>query len=302
MENKYVLMVHGGAGAVSNNEAYREGMKRALQEGERILQSGGSALDAVERSVSVLEDDPVFNAGKGSVLNEDGEVEMDASIMEGKTLHAGAVAGVRGVKNPVSLARAVMEKTQHVFLIGDGAMAFAKSIGAPHMPNEYFLTDARIKQLAEAKKSDHVVLDHSSVSEKKYGTVGAVARDKNGMLAAATSTGGIVNKKFGRVGDTPLIGAGTYADNTTCAVSATGFGEQFIRTVLAKTIADLVEYRGLSASDAAKAGIACLVEKVQGLGGVIVIDAKGGYGSAYSTPGLAHGFVTEGESPQCHLK
>lgn len=298
---QYSLMVHGGAGKVAQLDAYKAGMTKAIEIGQSILASGGTALDAVVAAVTVLEDDPSFNAGRGSVLDEGGRVEMDASVMEGDRLRAGAVAGIREIKNPVSLARAVMEKTQHVMLIGEGAMQFARLAGVETAPPEYFITDARRLQLAEAQKSGTVVLDHDSLIEQKFGTVGAVARDVQGNLAAATSTGGIVNKKFGRVGDTPLIGAGTYADNRTCAVSATGFGEQFIRTVFAKTIADFIVRDGISAQEAADKGVAYLVERVNGLGGAIVIDAHGRLGVAFSTPGLAHAFVAPDGSIVCRF-
>ncbi len=288
MDGRYALMVHGGAGHISNADAYRAGLTRAIEAGKIVLDSGGTALDAVVASTAALEDDPVFNAGKGSVLNESGNVEMDASVMDGKALMAGAVAGVHNIKNPIRMARAVMEHSEHVMLIGEGAMKFAAEQGVEHMPDDYFITDARKEQLVAAKQQGKIVLDHGDVlAEKKFGTVGAVARDTMGNLAAATSTGGVVNKKYGRIGDTPVIGAGTYADNQTCAVSATGYGEQFLRTVLAKTIADIRHYEKCSAQDAADKGIAYLVEKVHGLGGVIVIDGEGGIGSAYSTPGFA---------------
>lgn len=294
-------MIHGGAGKSADPAAYEAGMRRALEAGEAILKTGGSALEAVVRAVTVLEDEPAFNAGRGSVLNEDGKVEMDASVMEGKEMNAGAVAGVHNVKNPVQLARAVMEKSEHVMLAGDGAMKFAQNIGTELMPDEYFITEYRIEQLAQAQKASKVVLDHGDVvAEKKIGTVGAVAKDVAGNLAAATSTGGIVNKKFGRVGDTPIIGAGTYADNATCAVSSTGYGEQFIRTSLAKTVSDFVQFKQLPAQEAAEAGISYLVEKVQGLGGVIVIDAEGNIGAAHSTPGLAYGYLGD-DGPICRF-
>ena len=290
----FSLMIHGGAGKQPDEATTSASLLAVLSEVREMLDGGASALDAVERAVALLEDDPLYNAGRGSVLNEEGEVEMDASIMEGAELRAGAVAGVTLVKNPVRLARLVMEKSEHVLLIGRGAEAFGKRTGAQFAPREYFILPHREAQLKEAQKADKIVLDHGDVlTERKFGTVGAVARDRAGTLAAATSTGGIVNKRFGRVGDTPLIGCGTYADNETCAVSATGFGEQFIRTAMAKATSDLVAFQSLSAQAAADEAVAYLVRKVKGLGGLIVVDASGRLGAAHSTPGLVHGYLDE---------
>lgn len=297
-QNSISLMIHGGAGEVANKEEYLVSMRRVLLHGQKLLNAGISAFETVESCVVLLEDDSLFNAGYGSVLNEMGFVELDAAIMDGQSLNAGAVACVRNIKNPIKLARLILEKSEHVFLIGEGATAFGKLYGIELAVDSYFITDHRVRQLEEAKKRGKVVLDHSALSEdnqKKFGTVGAVARDINGNLAAASSTGGIVNKRFGRVGDTPVIGSGIYADNETCAVSATGYGEQFLRTVLAKTIADIVYYEKCSAQQAAEAGIAYLVKKVQGLGGIIIVDREGNTGSAFSTPGLARGWIHNGE-------
>lgn len=291
----YSLMIHGGAGAIFEPDKYRPSMQAILAEGEKALQAGKSALDVVELCARLLEDDPLYNAGKGSVLNANGEVEMDAGIMDGRTISAGAVAAVRLVRNPISLARKVMEQTEHVLLATEGALAFARLVGEPLEPSAYFETEARRQQLINAQKTEAVVLDHSVIQEKKFGTIGAVAQDKEGNLAAATSTGGLTNKKFGRVGDTPLVGAGVFADNETCAVSTTGIGEQMMRTVLAKTISDLMAYKGLDAEQAAKQGIATFVRRVNGIGGAIVIDKNGNCFGAYSSPSMLYGWVKEGE-------
>lgn len=296
MKRKYSLMIHGGAGMSRNIEEYAPSLRRILEAGEKMLASDSPSLDVVEQCVSMLEDDPLYNAGRGSVLNSQGEIEMDASIMNGKNLSAGAVAAVRNIKNPVRLARMVMEKSQHVMLTAEGAMEFARGNNILTMPDEYFLTEDRRLQWEKAVAENTIALDHSLSQDKnkKLGTVGAVAMDTFGNLAAATSTGGLVNKKYGRVGDTPIIGAGVYSDNETCAVSATGIGEHFIRTVLAKTISEIVRHQNVNASEAAKMGIEYLVRKVNGLGGVIVIDKDGRCGSAFSTPTMIHGTVCEG--------
>lgn len=296
MKRKYSLMIHGGAGMSHNMDEYAPSIRTILETGEKMLASNCSALDVVEHCVALLEDEPLYNAGRGSVLNSRGEIEMDASIMSGYDLSAGAVAAVRGIKNPVCLARMVMEKSRHVMLIADGAMEFARENKVLAMSTEYFLTEERRSQWQKSVEEDAIVLDHSpsQVKNKKLGTVGAVAMDSLGNLAAATSTGGLVNKKYGRVGDTPIIGAGVYADNETCAISATGIGEHFIRTVLAKTISEIIRHKGVNASEAAKIGIKYLTQKVEGLGGVIVIDKDGHCGSAFSTPTMIHGSVVEG--------
>lgn len=300
----YSLMIHGGAGLLKGipdelQQSYHSSLKSILEAGKKMLQDGRCAFDVVEHCVMLLEEDPLFNAGRGSVLNEEGSVEMDAAIMDGATLKAGSVAGIRNVKYPIHLARLVMEQTEHVMLIGSGAHDFAKTQDIVFEDDAYFLTEHRKKQWEEAKKQNHVVLDHDTAKpeEKKFGTVGAVARDSNGNLAAATSTGGIVNKKFGRVGDSPIIGAGVYADNRTCAVSATGYGEQFIRTVLSKTISDCIYFKGVNAQQAADEGIAYLVDSVKGLGGVIVIDSKGAQGCAFSTRGMIRGWIDDNNEP-----
>ncbi|PZD71638.1 Isoaspartyl peptidase [Acaryochloris thomasi RCC1774] len=301
MSNSYSLMVHGGAGALQHikregNEAeFERSICGILEQGRKILEQEGTALDAVEYCAALLEDDPLYNAGRGSVLNEYGEVEMDAALMNGVDLSAGAVASIKGIKNPISLARQVIEHSEHVMLAGHGAMKFAEFHNIKFWPEHYFITDARVRQLKEAQKLGRMVLDHEDTEEpqEKFGTIGVVARDLEGNLAAGTSTGGIVNKRWGRVGDTPVIGAGVFADNTTCAVSATGYGEQFLRTVLAKTIADLIDFQGLNAHDAAAAGIGYLVSKVNGLGGVIVIDRQGRCAARHSTSGMIYGWIEQ---------
>ncbi len=293
----YTIAIHGGAGALSDTSKYEGSIRNILNALKSDAESGMGALDLVEMAVVLLEDDPIFNAGKGSVLNAEGGVECDAAIMDGRDLEAGAVAAVSGVKNPISLARKVISESPHVMLIGDGAGVFAEQVNLERKDLDYFVTEEREKQLEEAIKTGQIVLDHSDteiVEEKKLGTVGAVAIDGEGNLAAATSTGGIVNKRFGRVGDTPIVGAGVYAENETCAVSATGYGEQFIRTTIAKHIAEIIRYKNLSAQEASDEGIKFLVEKAQGLGGVIVIDRNGNIGVSHSTPIILGGSVSDG--------
>lgn len=308
MAKNFSLIIHGGAGALEqikregNEMEYMESIYRILEGGRQILAAGGSALDAVEHCAIQLEDDPLYNAGHGSVLNEYGEVEMDAAIMDGNTFDAGAVAGITSIKNPTVLARQVLEKSEHVMLIGKGAREFAKFCGLPRMTNSYFVVDARVRQWRAAQKVGGMMLDHEAVKpSQKLGTIGAVAKDCAGNLAAATSTGGIVNKRWGRVGDSPIIGAGVFADNDTCAVSATGYGEQFQRTVLCKMIADFVYFQGMDAPAAATAGIDYLVKKVQGLGGVIVIDRMGKCAAGHSTSGMIYGWIEQSGETLCKL-
>lgn len=302
MRCAYSLMVHGGAGALDNvNDEktavrYLDSIRRILEHGREVLSLGGSALQAVEQCATLLEDDPIFNAGCGSVLNEDGRVEMDAAIMDGQTLQAGAVAAVDGIANPVQLARLVMTESEHVMLIGEGAMRFADHCEMPRVPANYFYTEDRIAQLKEAQRRHKMMLDHDEAEEgvsedQKYGTIGAVAFDSNGNLAAATSTGGIVNKRKGRVGDSPIVGAGLYADNETCAVSCTGYGEEFMRTVLAKTVSDFIFMQGMDASEAADAAIEYLRRRVNGRGGLITIDNEGRCASRFTTRKMIHGWI-----------
>ncbi|MGD1941370.1 MAG: isoaspartyl peptidase/L-asparaginase family protein [Leptolyngbyaceae cyanobacterium] len=308
MPDNFSLMIHGGSGALAHirregSEAdFMESLHRILEGGREVLAKNGSALDAVEYCAIALENDPLYNAGHGSVLNEYGEVEMDAAIMDGQDLAAGAVAGITNIKNPIGLARRVLAKSEHVMLIGKGAMEFAKLWEVEVMTDDYFVVDARIRQWRDAQKAGGMMLDHEDAEpQHKFGTIGAVARDAQGNLAAATSTGGIVNKRWGRVGDSPIVGAGVFADNTTCAVSATGYGEQFQRTVLCKMISDFIYFKGMDAGEAATAGIEYLVEKVQGLGGVIVIDRHGRCATGHSTSGMIYGLIERGGESICRL-
>jgi len=315
MENKpimsqsgvYSLMVHGGAGALDNVKddktavRYLESIRGVLEHGREVLVLGGSALQAVETCASLLEDDPVFNAGCGSVLNENGRVEMDAAIMDGRDLSAGAVAAIDNITNPVQLARLVMTESEHVMLIAEGAMRFADRCGVERAPENYFYTPDRVEQLNQARLMHKMMLDHDNTEEdsedQKYGTIGAIALDAEGNLAAATSTGGIVNKRMGRVGDSPIIGAGVYADNETCAVSATGYGEEFMRSVISKTIADFIFMKDMNAAEATRAGIDYLTRKVEGRGGVIVIDRHGNCASGFTTKKMIHGWIEKGGEP-----
>ncbi|MET0070841.1 MAG: isoaspartyl peptidase/L-asparaginase family protein [Candidatus Thiodiazotropha sp.] len=301
MQETFSLMVHGGAGALDNVKdnktalRYLQSIRTVLEHGREILSMGGSALEAVESCASQLEDDPVFNAGCGSVLNESGKVEMDAAIMDGRDLSAGAVAAVSNIANPVQLARLVMAESEHVMLISEGAMKFADHCGMKLTPDHYFFTPDRIQQLEQARLQHRIMLDHDdsdeASEEQKYGTIGAVARDLDGNLAAATSTGGIVNKRIGRVGDSPIVGAGVFADNQTCAVSTTGFGEDFMRTVLAKTVSDAMEFLDYDARGAVDYGIQYLLRKVKGRGGMIVIDRQGNCAADTTTKKMIHGWI-----------
>jgi len=307
-QDGFSLMVHGGAGALDNvNDErtavrYLESVRVVLEHGREILACGATAVEAVESCASLLEDDPLFNAGCGSVLNENGKVEMDAGIMDGRDLAAGAVAAIGNIANPIQLARLIMDGSEHVLLIGEGALHFAQHCGLKLTPDHYFFTRDRIKQLEEARLRGRIMLDHDNEGdEQKYGTIGAVARDRNGNLAAATSTGGIVNKRMGRVGDSPIIGAGVYADNATCAVSATGYGEEFMRAVFAKTIADAIDFRQLDARGGVDFGIDYLRRKVNGRGGVICIDHQGNCASGLTTPKMIHGWIEHGGETICRF-
>lgn len=295
--HNYALAIHGGAGTILKSTmtpekelAYKTGLQDAIEAGESILKSGGSAFDAVETAIIKLENNPLFNAGKGAVFTNNGTHEMDASIMNGKDLMAGAVAGVQGVKNPIALARAVMEQSEHVLLTGNGAMEFAKKVNAPFENEEYFFVQLRYDQLQQAKQSNSMILDHTEDKiehgEKKFGTVGCVALDLTGNLAAGTSTGGMTNKKFGRVGDSSIIGAGTYANNNTCAISCTGHGELFIRSVVAYDISCLMEYKNLSLKEACDIVVMDKLVKIGGEGGLIALDAKGNIVLPFNSDGM----------------
>jgi beta-aspartyl-peptidase (threonine type) len=290
-----VFVIHGGAGVVAKEvtpekeKAIRADLQRALETGYAVLTSGGSSLDAVSRAIVLLEDSPLFNAGKGAVFNHDGRNELDASIMDGATLRAGSVANVHKVKNPILLARAVMEKSQHVMLVGDGAEAFAESIGMTLVDPKYFYTQERWQQLQDALKAEQAE-KADPAKAPHHGTVGAVALDKAGHLAAGTSTGGMTNKRYGRVGDSPVIGAGTYA-NAKCAVSATGWGEFYIRANAAHDICARVEYRNAPVAQAADEVVMGVVPKLGGDGGVIALDADGNFATPFNTEGMYRGWI-----------
>lgn len=300
------LLIHGGAGTIlpesmtpEKEAAYRGGLSKALEAGYAILSGGGPALLAVEEAVKVLEDNPLFNAGKGAVFTHDKKHELDAAIMDGKTLKAGAVAGVTNIKNPVNLALKVMRDSDYVLLTGEGAQQFAAQHGVKQIETSYFYTDLRYQQLLQIIDSKKSVLDHNVAvpqlgeDHKKFGTVGAVALDSEGNLAAATSTGGLTNKQFGRVGDSPIIGAGTYANNETCAISATGQGETFIRHVVAYDISCLMAYRGLSLGEACKLVVEKINKADPECGGVIALDAKGNFCFEFNTIGMYRGFIDQ---------
>ncbi len=301
-ERRYGLVIHGGAGVIeraamspAREAEYRAALNQALQAGYAVLDRGGPALEAVTAAINIMEDNPLFNAGKGAVFNADGICELDASIMDGRTQAAGAVAGLHHIKNPINLARDVMLKSEHVMLAGEGAEKFARSLGYELVPNEYFQTDWRREQLQKAQEKEKNGKERTAAlpatSEDyfsrmlRWGTVGCVALDKAGNLAAGTSTGGMTNKKFGRIGDAPIIGAGTYASNATCAVSATGWGEFFIRVGVARDIAAQMEYRGTPLRAAAAASLA-KVAKLGGDGGVIALDAHGNIAMEFNSPGM----------------
>lgn len=299
MIQPFSLAIHGGAGTLVKGQmtakketAYKKALELALDEGYILLKNGGSAVDAVEKAVALLEDSPLFNAGKGSVFTADGTHEMDAAIMNGKTLNAGAVSLIHGIKNPIALARDVMEKSDHIFLAGEGAMRFAESLKYSLENASYFYDEFRYQQWQEIKGTDSFQLDHSTKKESKFGTVGAVACDHKGNLAAATSTGGMTNKRFGRVGDSPMIGIGNYANNKTCAVSCTGSGEFFIKGVVAYDVSCLMEYKGLSLVEAASEVIQKRLLDIGGDGGLIAVDVHGNVAMPFNTEGMYRGSRT----------
>jgi beta-aspartyl-peptidase (threonine type) len=300
-EKKIALVIHGGAGTIERSKMtpereteYRAGLERALTAGYGILKKGGSSLDAVEAAVRVLEDDPHFNAGKGAVFTSEGKNELDAAIMDGKTRKAGAVASVKHIKNPIGLARLVMEKSPHVMLDCAGAEAFAKEQGIELVDEKYFFTQERwdsLQRIKDAEKKGAVGGKKFFISDQdRHGTVGAVALDQNGDLAAATSTGGMTNKRPGRIGDSPVIGAGTYASNATCAVSCTGDGEYFIRAAVAHEISAQIQHRGVSLREAAQAALD-EAKKLGGEGGLIAIDKNGQMALPFNTNGMYRGYV-----------
>lgn len=297
MNASFSLAIHGGAGTITRGmmtpekEArYLEGLQDALQQGKHILKNGGSAMDAVEAAVISLENNPLFNAGKGAVYNHEGRHEMDAAIMDGIDLRAGAVSCVYNVKNPVVLARTVMEKSEHVLLTGSGAEDFARLHGIQFENDDYFHDTFRYAQWREIAATDSTQLDHT---ERKFGTVGAVARDIHGNLAAATSTGGMTNKKWGRMGDTPIIGAGTYANNNTCAISCTGHGEYFMRAVVAYDIHCLMAYKGLSLKEACETVVMDKLVKMGGEGGLIAVDHSGNIELPFNSEGMYRGWCRD---------
>ncbi|TMP43347.1 beta-aspartyl-peptidase [Pseudoalteromonas citrea] len=301
-QSPIAIAIHGGAGTIERSkfspekeQAYRAKLQEAVEAGYAVLNKGGSSLDAVTTAIKILEDSPYFNAGKGAVYTHDEAHELDASIMFGKTREAGAVAGVKHIENPIDLARLVMEKSVHVMLSGDGAEAFAKAQGMPIVDNKMFDTEHRYKALQRAKRKmehakqqnkDYQAAHKSLETAYKVGTVGAVALDKSGNISAGTSTGGMTNKRYGRIGDSPVIGAGTFADNASCAVSATGHGEYFIRYNVAADICARVQYQGKTIEQAGNAVIHDVLKPVGGTGGVIIVDTKGNMSMPFNTKGM----------------
>jgi beta-aspartyl-peptidase (threonine type) len=298
---EFSIVIHGGAGTIlrenmtpEDEAAYKAKLEEAIRVGYEILKNGGSSLDAVEKTINVMEDSPLFNAGKGAVFTNAETNELDASIMDGKTLNAGASAGTTIVRNPINLARAIMEKSPHVMLSGKGAEEFAKEQGIQIVDPSYFFTERRYNSLLKIKETEKIELDHDdktafydpTIKDSKFGTVGCVALDKNGNLAAGTSTGGMTNKRWGRIGDAPIIGAGTYANNNTCAVSSTGWGEFFIRAMVAHDISALMEYKGLTLQEAAKEVIQKKVPQLGGDGGIVAVDKNGNMVMEFNTAGM----------------
>jgi beta-aspartyl-peptidase (threonine type) len=297
--SKLTIVIHGGAGTILREHmtadlevAYTEGLKAAVDAGFAVLEQGGAAVNAVKAAIVVLEDNVLFNAGRGSVFTKKGVQEMDAAIMNGATLEAGAVAGVRNVRNPIMLATEVMVHSNHVFLSGKGANDFAIKQGVKLEPDEYFFSQFRYDQWKSIRDSDNYSLDHTHqrleelMRDKKFGTVGAVACDDKGNIAAATSTGGMTNKKYGRIGDSPIIGIGTYANNETCAISCTGHGEPFIRSVAAYDVSCLMEYKGYTLQEAMNIVVNDKLTKLDGEGGMIGVDAKGNHAMILNSAGM----------------
>ncbi|BFG69350.1 isoaspartyl peptidase/L-asparaginase [Sediminibacterium sp. KACHI17] len=302
MSDNFTIVVHGGAGTILKEDmtpelekAYQEGLQEALNASYAVLEKGGTAVNAVKAAIVVLEDNVLFNAGRGSVFTKKGLQEMDAAIMDGSDLSAGAVAAVRNVRNPIELATEVMRNSNHVFLSGKGANDFAIKQGIKLEPDEYFFSQFRYDQWKAIRDSDNYSLDHTNhqleelMRDKKFGTVGAVACDIHGNIAGATSTGGMTNKKYGRIGDSPLIGSGTYANNKTCAISCTGHGEMFIRTVASYDVSCLMEYKGYSLQEAMEIVVHDKLMKLQGEGGMIGVDAKGNAAMVFNSAGMYRG-------------
>ena len=303
VEIPFALVIHGGAGTIKKEnmteereKAYTKKLQEALDTGYEILKNGGTAVEAVQKTINVMEDSPLFNAGKGAVFNSLGKQEMDASIMDGKTLNSGAVAGVSLIRNPINAAILVKDSTRHVMLSGKGAEEFVKQFNLEFEEESYFYTEKRMNQLKSAQKKEKVVLDHTSlnnsnlIDDHKYGTVGCVAIDKDHNIAAGTSTGGMTNKKFGRIGDSPIIGAGTYANNQTCGVSATGTGEYFIRTLAAHQVSNLIQFKNLNLKDALKQVVHVDIDSLGGTGGLIALDKNGNIAWDFNTKGMYRGY------------
>ncbi|GAA3593630.1 isoaspartyl peptidase/L-asparaginase [Flavivirga amylovorans] len=302
VKREFSIIIHGGAGTILRKNmspekevAYKATLEEAIKIGYNILKNGGSSLDAVQKTINVMENSPLFNAGKGAVFTNAGTNEHDASIMDGKTLNAGASTGTTIVKNPIDLARTIMDHSPHVMLSGNGANTFAKEQGLQLVPPDYFYTERRHKSLEKIKESEKIELDHDEktacfydddIKNSKFGTVGCVALDKNGNLAAGTSTGGMTNKRWGRIGDSPIIGAGTYANNNTCAVSGTGWGEYFIRAMVAHDISALMAYKNLSLQEASKEVIQNKLSNLGGTGGIIAVDKNGNMVTEFNTTGM----------------
>ena len=297
--SKFTIVIHGGAGTILKEDmtpdleqAYSDGLQTALDAGYAVLEEEGSAVNALKAALVILEDNVLFNAGRGSVFTKKGVQEMDAAIMDGSTLNAGSVAGVRNVRNPIELATEVMRNSNHVFLSGKGANDFAIKQGIKLEPDEYFFSQFRYDQWKSIRDSDNYSLDHTHqrleelMKDKKFGTVGAVACDQKGNIAAATSTGGMTNKKYGRIGDSPLIGCGTYANNKTCGISCTGHGEMFIRAVAAYDVSCLMEYKGLSLQEAMDIVVHDKLVKIHGEGGMIGVDAHGNAALVFNSAGM----------------
>jgi beta-aspartyl-peptidase (threonine type) len=301
--SRYTLAVHGGAGTILKEDmtpeleaAYLMGLEQAIDAGFAVLEKGGSAVNAIKATIVLMEDNLLFNAGRGAVFTKKGVQEMDAAIMDGRTLEAGAVTGVRNVRNPIELATEVMVNSDHVFLSGKGASDFAIKQGIKLEPDEYFFSQFRYDQWKSIRDSDTYSLDHTHqrleelMRDKKFGTVGAVARDQRGNIAAATSTGGMTNKKYGRIGDSPIIGAGTYANNKTCGISCTGHGEMFIRAVAAHDVSCLMEYKGLSLQEAMEIVVHEKLMAIDGEGGMIGVDLHGNAALVFNSQGMYRGF------------
>lgn len=296
------IAIHGGAGTITRasltpeqEKGYRAALQEAVEAGHRLLQAGKPALDAVELAVVLLEDNPLFNAGKGSVFTKEGKHEMDAAIMCGGTLEAGAVAGVQGVRNPVVLARAVLQHSDHVLLSGNGAEEFARNHNIPFAPESYFFNSFRYRQWSEVRDSDEFMLDHTEHTDEKFGTVGAVAVDREGNVAAATSTGGMTNKRYRRIGDSPIIGAGTYANNNTCAISCTGHGEFFMRAVVAYDVSCLMEYKGYSLQEACDEVVLRKLVQFGGEGGLVAVNAAGEVALPFNSEGMYRASIRNSE-------